>query len=250
MIDDIKNEIKDLIIEKLDFDRRKREQIDSFESGDYNRFFHALFGKDPIIKYKLTHSIFTSWGMSIYEQSCKIIAEKVGYKCDLQKKIFGELNDDVMLYISQLKGDNNRVPNKRKELQRIKDLSSLGRPNEHPDSTVDVWITKPSGEEVLIDITTVKPNKKSFRALNEKNLTWAGLKYSQNTNANINTYFAFPYNPEGQSIDAVNYTWLNSYYDRNDVLVGNELWKEVSGGKFTIFDMVDIFDDISKLYSI
>ena len=150
MIDDIKNEIKDLIIEKLDFDRRKREQIESFESGDYNRFFHALFGKDPIIKYKLTHSIFTSWGMSIYEQSCKIIAEKVGYKCDLQKKIYGELNNDVMLYISQLKGDNNRVPNKRKELQRINELSSLGRPNEHPDSTVDVWITKPSGEEVLM----------------------------------------------------------------------------------------------------
>ena len=40
--------------------------------------------------------------------------------------------------------------------------------DEHPDSTVDVYITTPDKKEILIDITTVGNNKKSFRVIKAK----------------------------------------------------------------------------------
>ena len=249
--EEIKAEIKELLIDKLDFEQRRLNQIQAIDSGDYNFFFLNIFGKEATIKYKLSHSITTSWGMSLYEQSCKIIAKKVGYECETQKKNLGQINSEVMLYISSLQNDNNRVPNKDEEIEKIRQLSTPGNANEHPNSTVDVWITKPSGEEILIDITTVKNNKKGFRSLNEKNLTWAALKFSQDTNANISPYFAIPYNPEGNTIDDIEYSrFISGNYDRKDILVGNQFWQEISGGKFSIFDMNDIFNEVSSLYSI
>ena len=113
----IKAEIKELLIDKLNFEQRRLNQIQAINSGDYNFFFLNIFGEEATIKYKLSHSITTSWGMSLYEQSCKIIARKVGYECETQKKNLGQINSEAMLYISSLQNDNNRVPNKDEEIE-------------------------------------------------------------------------------------------------------------------------------------
>ena len=45
-----------------------------------------------------------------------------------------------------------------------------GKNIEYDDDTVDVYIVNPKGEETLIDITTVKPNKKELWLLFDKEL--------------------------------------------------------------------------------
>ena len=107
-----------------------------------------------------------------------------------------------------------------------------------------------SGEEILIDITTVKNNIKSFQTLKTKTLVWAGLRFSQDIDADVHPYFAIPYNPEGKKLDDINYSRFASHYDREDILVGDELWRIVSNNKFTINDLAEVFEEISSIYKI
>ena len=121
---------------------------------------------------------------------------------------------------------------------------SIGDLIEIPDSTVDVFIKQPDGTEIFIDITTVKPNKKEFRTMKQKILKWYFLRLSHGDISpdKIKTYIAIPYNPESKTDNT--YTRFSGYYDRQDLLVGDELWKLVSNDQFSLQDMIDVFREI------
>ena len=55
---------------------------------------------------------------------------------------------------------------------------------------------------------------------------------SNNTELDIETYFAIPYNPEGKHIEDIEYNFFNKHYDRKELLVGDELWEKY---QITIF---------------
>lgn len=80
--------------------------------------------------------------------------------------------------------------------------------------------------------------------LKKKTLRWAALMLSNNPELDIETYFAIPYNPEGKNIEDIEYNSFNKYYDRKDLLVGDELWKKVSNNNFSIVDLIKIFDNL------
>ena len=82
------------------------------------------------------------------------------YICNILEK--DVISQDVQNYLQTISDDTDHVQNRNTELQKIKQLSAPGLPLTYPDSTVDVYITTPAGKEILIDVTTVKPNKKSF----------------------------------------------------------------------------------------
>tara|TARA_B100001939_G_scaffold347696_1_gene370166 strand:+ start:2704 stop:3456 length:753 start_codon:yes stop_codon:yes gene_type:complete len=250
MSKEMKSEFKNLIVEKLNFEDRKERLSNDIDKGDVHFFFMSLFGRKAALSAKLSTSIMTSWGMSIYEQACEKLSLKAGFECETQEKVLGELNQDVKNFISDLENKESYIPDRKKEIETIRKLSTPGKPLEHRSSVVDVYIKKPSGEEILIDITTVKNNIKSFQTLKTKTLVWAGLRFSQDIDANVNPYFAIPYNPEGKKIDDINYSRFASNYDREDILVGDELWRKVSDNKFTINDLAEVFQEISSIYKI
>ncbi len=115
---------------------------------------------------------------------------------------------------------------------------------EYSDSTVDIFVETNDGKSILIDITTVKNDKKSFMILKKKTLRWAVLMLSNNPEIDIETYFAIPYNPEGNNIEDIEYYYFKKYYDRKDSLVGDELWKKISNNNFSIIDLIKIFDNL------
>ena len=205
-----------------------------------------MFGETRTLFVKVGQSIQTTMGMSFYEQTCQILGEQVGYKVELQKKVLGFIPKNVEEYLHKL-NQINYVPNRQKE---FKDIIFLCKENkiksevEYPDSTVDVYITTKEGKEILIDITTVKPNKKEFRIMKEKTLRWAAYRLSQNPNLDIETYFAIPYNPEGKNNLDTSYERFTNYYDRNDILVGDQLWKKVSDNLCSIEEIIEIFVDL------
>ena len=43
-----------------------------------------------------------------------------------------------------------------------------------------------------------------------------------------------------------NYKRWGNFYDRQDLLVGDGLWQLVSGGQFSLNDMIDIFREIGN----
>ena len=152
MSKEMKSEFKNLIVEKLNFDDRKERLSNDIDKGDVHFFFMSLFGREAALSAKLSTSIMTSWGMSIYEQACEKLSLKAGFECETQEKVLGELNQDVKNFISDLENKESYIPDRKKEIETIRKSSTPGKPLEHRSSVVDVYIKKPSGEEILIDI--------------------------------------------------------------------------------------------------
>ena len=141
------------------------------------------------------------------------------------------------------------VPNRDAEIKKLKEIVTPGDADEHPDSTVDVYITTPDNKEILIDITTVGNNKKSFRTLKQKTLRWTAMRLSQDKDVDVNSYFAVPYNPYSDKLDGTDYDLWSDYYDRKDILVGDELWKKVSNNLIGINDIDKIFKEVGKEFN-
>jgi len=240
-----KNIIKSRVKEILKLDSKISELKKAMDEGDVSPFLVQLFGKSTSLKIKLGQSIQTTMGMSFYEQTCQTLGESVGYTVKLQEKVKGFISDEVKQYLTMC-DDVNYKPNRKQELLDLKKIVSTGAELEYPDSTVDVYIITPDGTEILIDITTVKPNKKEFRVLKEKLLRWTAIRWSQNSDIDVRAYIAFPYNPESTEVDGTNYSRHKNYYDREDVLVGEELWRLVSNSKVGIVDLVNIFEELGS----
>ena len=87
MSKEMKSEFKNLIVEKLNFDDRKERLSNDIDKGDVHFFFMSLFGREAALSQKLSTSIMTSWGMSIYEQACEKLSLKAGFECETQEKV-------------------------------------------------------------------------------------------------------------------------------------------------------------------
>jgi len=246
-----KKQIKQKIKDILKLDTRISEKRSEMLSGDTSPFLISLVGEKATLSTKVVQSLQTTMGMSFYEQTCKILGEQSGYKVENQKKVYGSLSKEVEEYLKILQ-DINYQPNRAKELEDIREICRKNSENgvaplsEYPDSTVDVYITTPSGEEFLIDITTVKPNKKETRIMKEKTLRWAAYRMSQDPKIKVEPYFAIPYNPEANNVMDTEYKRWDTYYDRSDILVGNELWGKVSDDQCSINDIIEIFEEIGR----
>ncbi|VEI43581.1 MjaII restriction endonuclease [Citrobacter youngae] len=190
-------------------------------------------------------SLQTSFGMSFYEQACKILGEHVGYQVKTQFVLEGNITPSVSSYLERTLNNYHYIPNRSQEQDEIDSISVFtSSPLRYPDSIVDVFIEKPNGEEIYIDITTVKPNKKEFRTMKRKTLEWYALRKSTNPNAQVKPFIAIPYNPE--SLTTNNYRRHAGQYDRRDLLVGDELWMLASNNLFGLNDMNKIFQELGE----
>lgn len=232
--------------EIINLDERINRLKKDMNNGDVSPFFISLFGEEMTLNVKLGQSLQTAFGMSFYEQVCKILGESVGFKVLHQEKVLGFINDKIHKYLDENLEDINYIPNREDEIKKIRELSTPGPKKEDPDSTVDVYIITPEKKEILIDITTVKPNKKSFRAMKRKLLKWTAMRFSQDIKADVNAYIAIPYNPQSKDPAGTNYNLWSEYYDKKDLLVGDDLWKLVSNNTFGIKDIIKVFEKIGE----
>ena len=221
----------------------------AIDDGDTNLFFLEMFGKEIMLNAKLIMSLQTSFGMSFYEQISKELGTLANYTVETQYKLYGFIHADVKNYLDMLLESTTYQPSRQDEYKKLAEIyedikDEIGDLHIIPDSTVDVFIKKPDGTEIYIDITTVKPNKKEFRTMKLKILKWYFMRLSHGNIKpdKIKTFIAIPYNPESMTSDA--YTRWSSYYDRQDLLVGDELWKLVSNDQFSLSDMINVFKEI------
>lgn len=247
--DQMKEAVKEKALGILKMDEKVKRLSNDIDKGDTNLFFLEMFGKKVMFTSKLITSLQTAFGMSFYEQISKKLGELVGYEVQNQYKITGCLHAEARGYLDALLENLKYAPNRETEYQCLSDIYEQNKDNMGPlveihDSTVDVFIKKPDGTEIFIDITTVKPNKKEFRTMKEKILKWYFLRLSHGDISpdKIKTYIAIPYNPESRTDNT--YTRWNNYYDDKDLLVGDQLWKLVSDGQFSLDDMIEVFKEI------
>ena len=247
--DKMKEAVKEKALKILKLDSKAKRLKKAIDKGDTNLFFLEMVGKKTMFTSKFMGSLQTSFGMSFYEQMCIKMAELVGYEAQGQYKLIGYEPPELTNYLRLRLDAMNYVPNRTDEYEHLNEIyesikDNIGEPVEIPDSTVDVFIKKPDGTEIFIDITTVKPSKKEFRTMKQKILRWyfARLVRGDIHPNKIETYIAIPYNPFSRTDNT--YTLMRNYYDRKDLLVGDELWKLVSDGEFSLDDMIEIFKEI------
>src|SRR3990167_6577599 len=80
----VKELIKNVILSKIENYNAETE---------YKPFFQAIFTKEQILTHTIVHSFYTSFGMSIYEQLVKILAEGAGYEAHTQYDLLGEIDE-------------------------------------------------------------------------------------------------------------------------------------------------------------
>lgn len=202
----------------------------------YTPFFSAIFNEDTIINASLMQSLYTSFGMSIYEQMAVILAKNSGKNAQRQYKLAGQIDDETSLLIDRL--CSSESPDKEAEIEMIRSSIQPGELLTDKEGVVDVFVEYPDGKELYVDITTVKPNLKEFRTLRKKMLRWAALRLSIDRNANIDTRIGIPYNPY---YPADYLRWTSNELSSQDLLVQNDLWEAFAG--------YDAFDEIINTFS-
>lgn len=227
-----KAHIKELIKTKIN------SKLNKYKSEtDRKPFFEALFDRSVIIQASIMQSLYTSFGMSIYEQIAVILANTYGYHAERQYALTGSIDPLTEALILEI--CTRDEPDKLSEIEEIRNCV---QPDNHlsqdPERVVDVYLEKADNQEVYIDITTVKPNLKEFRTLRRKLLRWCALRFSTDRNANVSTYIGLPYNP----YDPEPYErWTANELDHQyDLLVQEDLWKEFTG--------VDVYSDLLSAF--
>lgn len=233
----VKELIKNVILSKIDNYNAETE---------YKPFFQAIFTKEQILTHSVVHSFYTSFGISIYEQLVKILAEGAGYEAYTQYDLLGEIDDATEALISKIDIDlrtGKREPSMKIEFDEIKSSIHKGREQSDPDKRVDVFIKKPDGTEIYFDITSPKPNIKEFVALKKKLLRWIGLRLSVNKDAKVMTALGLPYNPYHPK--PYNRWTKGNMYDSNQLMVGQDFWNFVAGEDI-YNDFLDIFKEVGQ----
>jgi len=225
-----RKEIKHLVKSKI------QEKLEKYSSEtEHKPFFEAIFDKSIILQASVMQSLYTTFGMSIYEQILVLLAKHNGFEvAERQHQLKGCIDEKTETLITKLCNQDIGTNTSLEELKMIRKASSEGQPIKHSDQTVDVYLKNKKGEELYIDITTVKPNKKEARALRRKMLVWSALRFSQNNNAKIKTCIGIPYNPYHP--ESYNRGFVLDNCHRDELLIQEELWNCTS----TVNDYEDL----------
>lgn len=233
----IKELVKNVILSKIDGYSAETE---------YRPFFQAIFTKEQILTHTIVHSFYTTFGISIYEQLVKILAEGAGFEAHTQYDLLGEIDPKTEVLISKIDLDlrtKKRLPDMKEEYKEIKNSVRNGKPLNDPDKRVDVYIKKKDGTEIYMDITSPKPNMKEFVALKKKLLRWLALRLSTDKNAKVVVALGLPYNPY---FPQPYKRWTaGNMYDSSQLMVGEEFWNFIADEK-VYDDFLEIFQEVGQ----
>lgn len=203
--------------------------------------------------YSFIQSLNTTFGTSIFEPVAGILAKTRFAKAQSQYVVGNEISEDAQNEIQHIMnkltiGDTD--PDKREEIQRIRDVCQKGRINRLRTVKADLLVENDEGSLFLLDLKTVKPNKGDFEKFKRTLLEWCAIALAKNPDLDVHTLIAIPYNPYepepykrwtakgmldlGQELKVAEEFWdflsgNGAYQDLLDCFerVGIELWTEI-----------------------
>lgn len=210
--------------------------------NNYMPFHTRLLGKDRMALYSFMQSLLTTFGTSIFEPVAAALASTKFAKVETQyvvgNSIYKSCQQSVQAIVNEL--TYNPRPNKEKELLELQRHLS-GQKNKLKPAKVDLFVETKSGEQFLFDLKTAKPNKGDFQKFKQTLLEWAGIVYTQNKNAKINTLIAIPYNP--YEPEPYQFWTMAGMLDlERELKVAKDFW-DFLGGKGAYEDLLDCFEN-------
>ena len=208
--------------------------------------FHTrLLGKDRLALFSFIHSLNTNFGTSIFEPVALELA-KENFKSAKSQEVAGnQMSEESQKVIQNIIDGLTSAgikPNKKEEIEKIREVCQKGKMKDVKSTKVDVFLTTKNEEIFLFDIKTAKPNKGGFREFKRTLLEWVACILAKNPKAIVNTSIAIPYNP----YDPKPYSrWtMAGMLDLSEELkVAEEFW-DFLGGTGVYNDLLDIFETV------
>ena len=232
-IEEIEHTIKDSL----------RSKFRSYKPETKNMPFHyRLLGRDRMALFSFIHSLNTTFGTSIFEPVAETLA---GLRFPIVQKqvvVGNTITDRAQTEIQDIINEltTGKTPNKMDEINRIKNVATLGKQNKLKTVKVDLLVKSDDGTVYLFDLKTAKPNISNFKDFKRTLLEWIAIYLFKNPDAKVFSYVAIPYNPyEPQPYER----WtLKGMLDLNNELkVADEFW-DFLGGKGTYVELLDCFE--------
>ena len=216
---------------------------------EYNPFIRAIAGEKRQLESSFVHSLYTTLGMSVWEQFTKSIGDSIGLKVTKQYQIPYSISLDTDTKINQLhqKLERKKIPNNSEEINRqIKDFAQPGSGNiDDEDKVVDIFIEDNEKNLIFIDITSPKPNIKECKAMKLKLLRWIAIGHANYKEAkSIKAILCMPFNPWNPK--EYSHFPVKKVFDiKNDLRIQNEFWDSIAG--FKIYDdIISVFEKVGK----
>jgi len=225
-----------------------RNKFSTYTPESNNMPFHyRLLGKDRMALFSFIHSLNTTFGTSIFEPVAETIAQINFFEAERQFIVGEEISERAQVEIQHIINElavGSREPDKEEEIRRIKRVCLQGKINKIKTVKIDLFIKKKDGTIFLFDIKTAKPNISNFKDFKRTLLEWIAIYLLKlgNSNLNINSFIAIPYNPyEPKPYER----WtLRGMLDLdNELMVAEEFW-DFLGGKGTYNELLNCFEKV------
>lgn len=224
-----------------------RRKLENYKPEPAHMPFHTrLLGKDRMALYSFIHSLSTNFGTAIFEQVAKEIADGVFDKVSLQYKITGRFSSGMQKAITKIINElssGKREPNHAEEIAQISAGTQLGEPITKRLRSVDIYLTR--GDSVfLLDLKTAKPNVGGFEKHKQDMLEWAAAILYDNSDLDIRTMIAIPYNPyEPKPYTRWTLRDMLEITSQSQLMVGREFWNFLAG-KDVYLDLLHCFENV------
>lgn len=232
-----KEEIKNIIKESI------RSKFKHYKPETLSMPFHyRLLGKDRMALYSFIQSLNTTFGTSIFEPVAVALAQDKFTKVRAQYSVGNTISQGCQQAIQTIMNSlsTGKAPYKPKELEAIRNAALAGNLVKIKTVKVDLFLEDRNGEQYLFDLKTAKPNISNFKDFKRTLLEWAGIIYTSNSNADVNTLIAIPYNPyEPKPYER--WTIKGMLDDKYELMVGEEFWNFL-GGDDAYNDLLDCFE--------
>ncbi|GIX43429.1 MAG: type II restriction endonuclease TdeIII [Leptospiraceae bacterium] len=234
-----KQQIENTIKESL------RNKFLSYKPETSNMPFHyRLLGKDRMALFSFIHSLNTTFGTSIFEPVAETLANLKFPIAQKQFVVGNTISEKAQLEIQHIINEltTGKNPNKKKEIERIRKVATIGRINKLKTVKVDLFLKDNDGIVYLFDIKTVKPNISNFKDFKRTLLEWIAIYLLKYPDTNIYSYIAIPYNPyEPKPYER----WtLKGMLDLdNELKVAEEFW-DFLGGEGSYIELLNCFEKV------
>lgn len=225
-----------------------------FHEAFLNAFENKFSGKVTDIPFFISlsswfHGLNTTLGQTFFEKVAHILSDST------KKEFKGlKISTSQQTAISDIMADLKNgvdVPDLKRENDLIY-MNNKPQIKNVPNFTADCYYEE-DNSIIAIELKTVKPNSGVFKVEKEKILAAkAGLK-NQHGSKEIYYFLGFPFDPLsttptssdkdsflGYSVD------FKKFFDKDEVLLADELWDFLSGDENTMQQIIDIINSIAK----
>lgn len=229
-------EIEDLLCSVIE------SKVKSLDQSDvtYKPFYTPLLGTRVLLTHQTVQSIFTTFGMSVFEEIARLVAQthfdEVVPQFKLRKTLTKQASDVVSDLIDDLRNKRSK-PNATLEFNKLRNSTFSLRDSLERDTVKVDLLLRRQQEVFLIDIKTVKPNKSNILDYKRQILEWTAQGYAQfGTKCDIKSAIAMPYNPyHPEPYLRFNIEQIFDI-DGGQLLVGENFWNFLAGS--------DIYDEL------